>query len=54
MSIAIIMSGTMGLTFPYLFRRIGIDPAIATGPLITTVNDAVSATLYLTIAMLIL
>lgn len=51
MMLAIILSGSMGLTFPYLFRRLGIDPAIATGPLITTVNDAVSATLYLSIAL---
>jgi len=51
MMLAILLSGSMGLTLPYLFRRLGIDPAIATGPLITTVNDAVSATLYLSIAL---
>jgi len=53
MMLAIMLSGSMGLTLPYLFRRLGIDPAIATGPLITTVNDAVSATLYLSIALLL-
>ncbi|HPF40729.1 MAG TPA: magnesium transporter [Phycisphaerae bacterium] len=51
MVVAVMLSGTLGLTLPFLFRRIGIDPAIATGPLITTMNDAVSACVYLSIAM---
>ncbi|MCG8408468.1 MAG: magnesium transporter [Phycisphaerales bacterium] len=51
MTFAILLSGSLGLTMPFLFRRLGIDPAIATGPLITTVNDAVSAAIYLFIAM---
>jgi magnesium transporter len=54
MVVAVGLSGTLGLTLPYLFRRIGIDPAIATGPLITTANDAVSACVYLTIATTLL
>lgn len=54
MIVAVMLSGTLGLTLPYLFRRIGIDPAIATGPLITTMNDAVSACVYLSIAMALL
>lgn len=51
MTFAIILSGSLGLTMPFLFRRLGIDPAIATGPLITTVNDALSAAVYLFIAL---
>lgn len=54
MIVAVMLSGTLGLTLPYLFRRVGIDPAIATGPLITTMNDAVSACVYLSIAMALL
>lgn len=54
MSVAIGLSGALGLTLPYLFRRVGIDPAIATGPLITTANDAVSACVYLSIATALL
>ena len=50
MIVAVMLSGALGLTLPYLFLRIGIDPAIATGPLITTMNDAVSALVYLSIA----
>lgn len=54
MTFAILLSGTMGLTLPFLFRRIGIDPAIASGPLITTCNDAVSAAVYLLTALTLL
>jgi len=54
MTFAILLSGMLGLTMPFLFRRLGIDPAIATGPLITTVNDAMSAAVYLLIAIALL
>ncbi len=54
MTFAILISGTLGLTMPFVFRRAGIDPAIATGPLITTCNDALSACVYLLIALSLL
>ncbi len=54
MTIAIIISGLWAMTLPFLFRRIGIDPAVATGPLITTANDSLSAVLYLGIAICLL
>jgi magnesium transporter len=38
---------------PFLFRRIGIDPAISSGPLITTANDSVSVSIYLLLALLL-
>ncbi len=54
MTFAILLSGTLGLTMPFLFRRLGIDPAIATAPLITTTNDALSAAVYLLTALSLL
>ena len=54
MTLAVLISASLGLTMPYLFRRLGIDPAIATAPLITTLNDALSAAIYLMIAILLL
>ncbi|MFH1416681.1 MAG: magnesium transporter [Planctomycetota bacterium] len=51
MTLAILISGSLAMTLPYLFRRLGIDPAIATGPLITTSNDILSAAIYLSIAL---
>lgn len=54
MSISILVAGTLAMCLPFVFRRLGIDPAIATGPLITTFNDGLSACIYLSVAMLLL
>lgn len=54
MSIAILVSGVLAMLLPFAFRRLGIDPAIATGPLITTANDILSAGVYLLIAIFLL
>lgn len=47
--------GTMMGTFiPLIFERVGIDPAIASGPLVSTVNDFISLSIYLALAALLL
>ncbi len=51
---AIAESVALGITLPFLFRRIGVDPAIASGPLITSANDLLSVAVYLGIALAIL
>ncbi len=51
---AIVESAALGITLPFVFRRVGVDPAIASGPLITSTNDLLSVTVYLAIAVLIL
>ncbi len=50
---AIMVATTLGLALPFVFRRIGIDPAISSGPLVTTANDSISVAIYmaLTIAL---
>jgi magnesium transporter len=35
-------------------RRFGVDPAIASGPLVTTLNDSASWAIYLVLATLLL
>lgn len=46
-----ILSGTlMGGLIPVVFRRIGIDEALASGPFVTTMNDALSLLIYFGIA----
>ena len=50
----LLVAGTLGIGLPFLFRRIGVDPAIASGPIVTTVNDAISVSIYLGIAMSII
>lgn len=51
---AIAESVTLGIVLPFFFRQRGVDPAIASGPLITSANDLLSVTLYLSIAWMIL
>ncbi len=44
----------LGVVLPFSFRRLNVDPAIASGPLVTTVNDLVSVSIYLSISMVTL
>ncbi|MHC4659574.1 MAG: magnesium transporter [Planctomycetota bacterium] len=50
---AIMVATTLGLFLPFLFRRIGIDPAISSGPLVTTANDSISVGIYMTLTLLL-
>lgn len=50
---AIMIATTLGLFFPFLLRRIGIDPAISSGPLVSTANDSISMAIYMTLALLL-
>ncbi|MFA5554421.1 MAG: magnesium transporter [Phycisphaerae bacterium] len=51
---AIMVATTLGLLLPFLFRKIGIDPAISSGPLVTTANDSISVAIYMTLIMLLI
>jgi magnesium transporter len=44
--LAMIISSTIGTLIPLFFKKINIDPAVASGPLITTVNDLVAVVTY--------
>ena len=48
---AIMVATTLGLLLPFVFRRIGIDPAISSGPLVTTANDSISVAIYMALAV---
>ena len=50
---AIMVATTLGLLLPFLFRKIGIDPAISSGPLVTTANDSISVAIYMTLTVLL-
>ncbi|OQX95224.1 magnesium transporter [candidate division KSB1 bacterium 4572_119] len=43
----IIMASFMGALIPVILKKINIDPAIATGPFITTSNDVIGLLIYL-------
>ena len=44
--LAITFSSLIGLLFPVLFKKLKIDPAVASGPMITTLNEIMSACIY--------
>jgi magnesium transporter len=48
---AIIASALMGVLVPYFFRLIKIDPAIAAGPLVTTIDDIIAIGIYYLVAL---
>ena len=54
MLVAMTVSGFIGTAVPLLFKRVGVDPAVASGPLITTFNDLVAVVAYYGLAWLLL
>ena len=52
--VAMVISGFVGTIIPMFFHKIHIDPAVASGPLITTVNDLVAVITYYGLAMVFL
>lgn len=47
-------AAVVGTLVPLTLRRVGVDPAIATGPFVTTLMDGLGLTIYLTTAMVLL
>lgn len=52
--VAMVISSMVGTVIPIFFHKIKIDPAVASGPLITTVNDLVAVVTYYGMAWLLL
>ena len=52
--LAMIISSLVGTVIPMFFHKIKVDPAVASGPLITTVNDLVAVVSYYSLAGLLL
>ena len=46
LAIAMFISGVSGTVIPMFFHKIHVDPAVASGPLITTINDLVAVVSY--------
>lgn len=44
--LAIIVSSAVGTLIPLFFKKIKVDPAVASGPMITTLNDLVAVVVY--------
>ncbi len=54
MLLAMVISSLSGTLIPIFFQKLGIDPAVASGPLITTVNDLVAVVTYYGLSWVIL
>lgn len=54
MVLAMLISSLSGTIIPIFFQKIGVDPAVASGPLITTVNDLVAVISYYGLSWIIL
>ena len=52
--IAFLVSTSMATIMPVILKRMGVDPAVAAGPFVTTANDITGITIYLTLATLFL
>ncbi|MDX9691893.1 MAG: magnesium transporter [Acholeplasmataceae bacterium] len=47
------ISAAMGALVPIILKRFGSDPAVASGPIMTTINDLVALVIYFGVATLI-
>jgi magnesium transporter len=54
MTAAIVASAILGVLVPFLFRLVRIDPAIAAGPAVTTIDDIVAIGIYYGVALLLI
>lgn len=52
--LAMAAASATGTLIPLFFKKIKIDPAVASGPLITTVNDLVAVVTYYGLSWLFL
>ena len=52
--LAMLISSAVGTCIPLLFKKIKVDPAVASGPLITTINDLVAVVSYYGLSWLFL
>jgi len=54
MSVGMSAASLLGAAMPLLLNLVGIDPAVASGPLVSTINDSLGLAIYFTVATLIM
>jgi magnesium transporter len=50
----ICLGTVFGVLTPLALDRLGVDPAVATTPFVTTVNDVVGSTIIIVVALMVL
>ncbi len=51
---AVVVAKLVGATLPLTAKKIGLDPALMASPLITTIVDAITLTIYFLLAKTLL
>lgn len=54
LALAMLISSFVGTIIPIILDKVGFDPAVASGPLISTINDLVAAVTYYGLAWILL
>ncbi len=54
LAVNVLVAGVVGGTIPFLVKRLGRDPAMMTGPVLTTITDITGVTIYLGLSTLFL
>jgi magnesium transporter len=54
MTMGMMTASIMGVIAPALLKRFDFDPAIASGPFVTTLNDITGVLIYMVIATIFL
>ena len=52
--LAMLLSSLSGTLIPLMFKKLKVDPAVASGPLITTINDLVAVITYYGLAWILI
>lgn len=54
MFVVVIIGSVVGMSLPFLLSRLRLDPATASGPLVTTISDGMGVLIYFSIASVVL
>ncbi len=54
LGVNVLVAGVIGGTIPFLIKRLGKDPAMMTGPILTTITDITGVSIYLGLSTLFL
>ena len=52
--LSMLIASFTGTAIPLFFKKLGVDPAVASGPLITTINDLIAVITYYGLAWIFL
>jgi magnesium transporter len=50
MAVGMSAASLLGSSMPLVLDLVGIDPAVASGPLVSTINDSLALTVYFSVA----